>query len=108
MDGYPEYLQNKRTFDWIRDQIDDVAFNHNDTRKSTPITVYVQNKAARNFIYGPNKQERARHGATLTQYLPPRPYHIHERLCNAGKKYKQEHTNAYTRVTTIRSFVTYC
>ena len=103
MDGYPEHLQNKKTFEWIRDQIDDVAFNHNDKRKSTPVTVYVQNKASRSFIYSYYKQERTKHKATVTQYLPPRLYHIHERLRMAGKKYKQDHPNSYTRVATVRS-----
>ena len=103
MDGYPGHLQNKKTFEWIRDQIDDVAFNHNDKRQSTPMTVFVQNKASRSFIYSYYKQERTKHKATVTQYLPPRLYHIHERLRMAGKKYKQDHPYAYTRVATVRS-----
>ena len=84
MEGFPEDLKNEQTFNFFKDKVDDVAFNHNDTRNSTPITVSFQTKTARNFIFKFYRQDRTYHKAVITQTHPQRLYLIHERLRNKG------------------------
>ena len=91
-----------KMLDFIKNNIDDVAFNYNVDCRSTPITVTMTSKAIRNFVSEIYRHKRTTYGAILTPCLSERLYYIRDRLRNAGKAYKDRHSNAFTRVTSLR------